>query len=126
MKYEMNKRFLRQLIFMVLISIISTEALAAKRTFTAIGTRTCTSWLKAGSEKGSGKDNLGIAWLSDQSWMAGYLTGINQITTNSRDLLVGLDLETISDWTTQFCQSNADADVPDAIAALFKKLKRQP
>lgn len=126
LKYKMSKKLLWSIFFIFFIYPVSNGALAERQKFTTWGVRTCVKWLNGENDNGSDKDRIGLARLADQSWMSGYMTGINQMTAGDRDLLVELDLDTVIDWTDKFCQENTGANVTDAIAALFKKLKQRP
>lgn len=128
MRHNQRLRPLRSAMMATMLALLINSSWGETRTYFTIGLRTCRGWLDHNESKGANdtrkfENNLGQ--LADRSWVAGYVTGVNKTTGNSRDLLDGLDLDTIADWITQFCESSPNAKVPDAIDALFAKLKRR-
>lgn len=120
MKIWNRKIFTRRFVFLVLLLSFH-GTYAAPRIYTTIGSRSCEKWTNDAST--SGEDKLNISYIADLSWLAGYVTGVNRTTTNKENLLKNIDLQTISDWVDLFCKKNSGKDIPEAIDALFEKLK---
>lgn len=115
-----NRRIVLTLLGIVIIA--AQMSCCEARTYTTVGLSNCDSWLQSRDAEISGK--VGISRLSDKSWVAGFITGVNQERTSS-DLMTGLDLQTVMDWVDRYCEMNHADDVQAAVNALFKKLRAQ-
>lgn len=95
-----------------------------RKTFTTFGSRSCADWVRDMEDAKSIGDDFarGIAYQSDQAWLAGYVSGVNATLTRRADLLSGMDLQTASDWVDEFCKENKSSDVIDAVGELYVRL----
>lgn len=122
MRQYMIKKITRLMACAIIIASHCILSPAAPRVYSTFGLKTCRVWSDDWSVPK--KDGADIARLAGRAWVAGYVSGINKTTNNAEDLLKGLDIPTITDWITQYCGQNPEADVIGAMNALFSRLKR--
>lgn len=96
-------------VLITLWGIISTNANAIE----VGGMVSCGTWIKESS--------VGVLRTQNQLWLIGFLSGI-AFGTN-RDLLKGVDKESIIVWVNNYCQSNPLDSTADAGAKLSNELK---
>jgi hypothetical protein len=96
------------------------------RSFTVFGTTVCAKWVEniSSDEAGSAHPERGLGRLSNRSWLAGYVSGVNRATPTSTDLLADLDLNTIVDWVDTYCKAHPKASAKEAIDAMLIRLNR--
>lgn len=125
MNQGLNRKFKFRVALFLFVGLSLIASSATARIVTTFGARTCAKWLKEKNDGASNESAARITMLSKQSWIAGYVTGVNRTSTNGNDLLTGLDLDTVTDWTDSYCQKNPKSDIINAIDALFEKLNRK-
>lgn len=110
-------------IFSLLSSFLC--AAHAARTVTTFGQRSCLEWLEAQQEASKGVilEDGSMRHMADRSWLAGYVSGLNMGLPTEKNYLKAVDMETVVDWVARFCETNRDRDLPDAVSALFLKLR---
>jgi hypothetical protein len=96
------------------------------RPVTLFGLRTCKDWndAKQKSEQISGNDGSNMVRLAHQTWLAGYLTGLNMASTQP-NLLRDLDLDTVTEWVDKHCAEHPADSVINAVDSMFRKLHRE-
>lgn len=96
------------------------------RTFTVFGTTACNKWIDntSSDESWTAHPERRFGRLSNLSWLAGYVSGINRATATSSDLLEDLDLDTVLDWVDTYCKAHPKDSVKEAVDAMLIRLNR--
>lgn len=101
------------IVLLLLVSAVHAETVSVS----SFGDRECQSYLN--DKK---KDSIG--YLAANSWITGYVSGMNYFiaTNDGVDIIADLDGDIIFDWTAQFCTNKPNLKTSDAIQELFVKL----
>lgn len=93
------------------------------KTITIFGYRTCETWTKNRVTDSSGEFANRIGKSFDETWLLGFLSGINSATSTYVDNpLRGVDATIIFDWMDKYCAAQPGRDVSDGAVELFNKL----
>jgi hypothetical protein len=85
------------------------------------GYRTCEMWTKDRIKNASGEYSLRKTF--DDTWLLGFISGINAATSTYFDNPMGnVDSTIIFDWMDKYCAAHPDRDISDGGIELFNKL----
>ncbi|MDL2283941.1 hypothetical protein LJC19_02190 [Oxalobacter sp. OttesenSCG-928-P03] len=122
-----------RLFFMPFLAVAAFLALAgnvcAQNTSKPLmGAQTCQRWtqsIKEAEDEKTGLMSSRFTVMANQNWVFGYASGLNAATAQKNNLLEDLDQQTLSDWVSQYCETNPEKSVTDAIHELFRRLGRK-
>jgi hypothetical protein len=110
------------LVSLVIVALPCVGDSPAKK-ITIFGYRTCETWTKDRAENSSGKlaDTFGKSF--DETWLVGFMSGVNAATGMYLDNPLGsVDSAIIFDWMDKYCEAHPNRDVSDGGIELFNKL----
>lgn len=92
----------------------------APKTFTTFGNPSCGQWVAAFEKEKS--NDLSWTMLNKQSWLVGYMSGINSSEYLNVDILKNTDADSIYLFVDNYCREHPLDDVTDAAMALYSEL----
>jgi hypothetical protein len=112
-------------LILVLLFIVFTHAVSAERSIvTTIGPSSCTSWTAERKKAlGSGLLDSYGASLS-RAWIFGYLSAVNALVEQEKDLLGVIDVDAIVLWVDRYCVRNPKKGVSDGLVELVIELRK--
>jgi hypothetical protein len=109
-------------LILVLLFIVFTHAVSAERSIvTTIGPSSCTAERK--KALGSGLLDSYGASLS-RAWIFGYLSAVNALVEQEKDLLGVIDVDAIVLWVDRYCVRNPKKGVSDGLVELVIELRK--
>jgi hypothetical protein len=113
----MKKTSKAMLVAMLLL--YATNSMA--RPYTTIGLTQCTKWLDDRDKLRESK-LYGIPARTNLGWVVGFLSALNAIESNKKDVLANVDADTVADWVDDYCLKNPTHSAADAALELYNKL----
>ncbi len=90
---------------------------------TIFGYRTCKTWTKDRAKSVGGGFPNSIGKSFDETWLVGFMSGVNAATSTYFDNpLRSIDSTIIFDWMDKYCDAHPNRDVSDGGIELFNKL----
>jgi hypothetical protein len=114
----------RTLAFALFLLLAATGHAAEQKTITVIGSRSCAEWHQNRSSQNNANRSLTDIVLNAaaESWAIGFLSGLNAMSSDSKDVLHGVDRNVVIDWVDQFCRRNPSSDTYEAVFKLWVAL----
>lgn len=108
----MNRKILTLAIVGLAISTFAVDA----QTVQLRGYASCGQWV-------AGNSGRPYSQFTNRAWLLGYLSGL--ASTSRKDILNGVDNESIFLWVDNYCQTNPLGNTINAGGDLFKALANQ-
>lgn len=113
--------FVATILFLVMHA---TPVIGAGRTFTIIGSSSCTDWIES-KRVASLEDSDRLSWISfmqKKTWIMGYVSALNSAYKSNKDILKDVNSDIVADWVDIYCDKNKMKKTDDAVDALFDEL----
>jgi hypothetical protein len=111
-------------IFITFLFHLSCLHAADTITLTVLGAHTCKDWnTKRENERKVPQPLLAsLSAASSQHWLLGYMSGYNAAYPTNKDLLDGMDADTVTVWMDKYCTSNPTKKLYEAAGVLLRQL----